>query len=240
MNPGLLIRSAPGWKPPHPRGDSKCRRGIHSPAGDEPLFFHRGRKLPLLSPNVEARGEASIAPGPPAARTALTAMTTAGPSPPLVTSETIGDPFVTWHDGFYYLTGTFDARTLRVWKSPDADRPRLRGKKRIVWTAHRPGPQSDSGVGARNCTGSTGGGTSTTPPATRETRTTATTCWRARAMTRWGRTLSGPGPPRVGAVRHRRLSARTPDGACTGCTPPPAALWIAPMESPLRAVGPRA
>jgi GH43 family beta-xylosidase len=60
---------------------------------------------------------------------------------PLVTSENIGDPFVTWHEGFYYLTGTFDARTLRVWKSPTMTGLDS-GEKRIVWTAPPTGPQS--------------------------------------------------------------------------------------------------
>lgn len=60
---------------------------------------------------------------------------------PIVTSENIGDPFVTWHEGFYYLTGTFDAITLRVWKSPTLAGLDS-GEKRVVWRAHPTGPQS--------------------------------------------------------------------------------------------------
>jgi GH43 family beta-xylosidase len=60
---------------------------------------------------------------------------------PLIPSESIGDPFVVWHRGNYYLTGTFDARSLRVWRSPTLT-GLDRGEKRTVWTAPASGPQS--------------------------------------------------------------------------------------------------
>lgn len=68
-------------------------------------------------------------------------MTPATFTNPLVTSESIGDPFVTWQDGFYYLTGTFDARSLRIWKSSTLAGLDS-GEKRVVWKAHPTGPQS--------------------------------------------------------------------------------------------------
>ena len=60
---------------------------------------------------------------------------------PIVSSESIGDPWVVFHEGFYYLTGTFDGLSIRIWKSVS-----LAGmesaEKTVVWTAPDEGPQS--------------------------------------------------------------------------------------------------
>jgi GH43 family beta-xylosidase len=58
-----------------------------------------------------------------------------------ISHETIGDPWVVYHEGFYYLTGTFDARTLRVYKSPTLSNWEF-AEKTVVWTAPDSGPQS--------------------------------------------------------------------------------------------------
>lgn len=60
---------------------------------------------------------------------------------PLTTSEPVGDPWLVFYKGFYYLTGTFDTRSLRVWKSPTLAGFE-RGQKVTVWTAPSSGPQS--------------------------------------------------------------------------------------------------
>jgi GH43 family beta-xylosidase len=156
---------------------------------------------------------------------------------PLVTSENIGDPFVTWHGGFYYLTGTFDARTLRVWKSP-ALTGLDSGEKRVVWTAPAAGPQSaqvwapelyrlnerwylyytaSDGVDANH---------------------------RHYVLESEGDDPSGPFIERGRVHPEWEQYAidgsllALPDGRLFWMYAAAAALWVAPMESPLRATGP--
>lgn len=60
---------------------------------------------------------------------------------PLIRHTEIGDPWMVFHDGFYYLTGTVDARHLYVWKSPT-----LAGLNDVepvtVWTSPESGLRS--------------------------------------------------------------------------------------------------
>jgi GH43 family beta-xylosidase len=59
-----------------------------------------------------------------------------------LTAADAADPWIIYHEGFYYFTATFDPESgLRVWKSPTLTGID-RGSKVKVWTAPPTGPQS--------------------------------------------------------------------------------------------------
>ncbi len=83
----------------------------------------------------------AAAPPPPPPAAPQKAVPAAGTfTNPFITSRSAADPWIVWHEGFYYFTSTTGG-SVEIWKSPTLT-GLDGGEKKVVWRAPAVGPNS--------------------------------------------------------------------------------------------------
>ena len=93
----------------------------------------------LLCPVLVVLACRAAAP-PPAVQKAVPARAAGTFTNPFITSRPAADPWIVWHDGFYYFTSTTGG-SVEIWKSPTLTGLDS-GEKKVVWRAPQTGPNS--------------------------------------------------------------------------------------------------